>query len=78
MGFCEAWVRLFVFTYSCGYYGRGRTVSKFLGPLEFVRLWLDQTFWQAMGDELPPSGRSQLPITVVDELHSAVEVTLPV
>ena len=34
--------------------------------------------WQAMGDELPPSGRSQLPITVVDELHSAVEVTLPV
>lgn len=53
-------------------------MSKFLGPLEFVRLWLDQTFWQAMGDELPPSGRSQLPITVFDELHSAVEVTLPV
>ena len=92
-GFCEARVCLFVFTYNCGYYGHGRTVSKFLGPLEFVPLWLDQTFWQLMGDvplwlgqtfwqlmgdELPPSGRSQLPITVVGKLHSAVEVTLPV
>ena len=24
-------------------------MSKFLGPLEFVPLWLDQTFWQLMG-----------------------------
>lgn len=57
MGFREA----LVFTRSCGYYGCGRTGGKLVDPLEFVPLWLDQTFWQFMGDGLPPVWGGQVP-----------------
>ena len=32
-----------------------------MDPLEFVPLWLDQTFWQFMGDGLPPGWGGQVP-----------------